>query len=102
MTNKSKPKPNVTVALDGSGDFKSINEALKKVPEEESETPFVIYIKAGVYREYVEVLTNMTHVVFVGDGGKKSIITGNKNFKDGITTYHTATVGMSLSSHAYM
>jgi len=102
MTNKSKPKPNVTVALDGSGDFKSINEALKKVPDEESETPFVIYIKEGVYREYVEVLKNMTHVVFVGDGGKKSIITGNKNYMDGVTTYHTTTVGMSLSTHAYM
>lgn len=102
MTNKSKPKPNVTVALDGSGDFKSINEALKKVPGEEDETPFVIYIKAGVYREYVEVLKNMTHIVFVGDGGKKSIITGNKNYMDGVTTYHTTTVGMSLSTHAYM
>ncbi|AES61415.1 putative pectinesterase [Medicago truncatula] len=93
-TNAFKHTPNVTVALDGSGDFKSINEALKKVPHEESKTPFVIYIKAGVYREYVEVLTNMTHIVFVGDGGKKSIITGNKNFMDGVTTYHTATVAI--------
>jgi len=95
-TNTFKHKPNATVALDGSGDFKSINEALTKVPHEKSKTPFVIYIKAGVYREYVEVLKNMTHVVFLGDGGKKSIITGNKNFMDGVTTYNTATVGMFL------
>jgi len=95
-TNTFKHKPNVTVALDGSGDFKSINEALKKVPHEKSKTPFVIYIKAGVYREYIEVLKNMTHVVFLGDGGKKSIITGNKNFMDGVNTYNTATVGMFL------
>lgn len=34
----------------------------------------------------------MTHVVFVGDGAKKTRITGNKNFKDGVNTYRTATV----------
>jgi len=88
-------KPNVTVAIDGSGDFKSINEALKQVPKE-NRKPFVIYIKEGVYQEYVEVTKKMTHVVFIGEGGKKTRITGNKNFIDGTNTYRTATVGMSL------
>ena len=60
-----KRKPNVTVAIDGSGDFKSINEALKQVPEK-NRKPFVIYIKEGVYQEYVEVTKKMTHVVFIG------------------------------------
>jgi pectinesterase len=40
--------------------------------------------------------------VFIGEGGKKSVITGNKNFIDGINTYRTATVGMSLLIHAYV
>jgi len=87
-------KPNVTVAQDGNGDFKSINEALKQVPEK-NKKPFVIYIKEGTYQEYVEVTKDMTHVVFIGDGGKKTRIIGNKNFIDGINTYRTATVGMS-------
>ncbi|WVY99994.1 hypothetical protein V8G54_026068 [Vigna mungo] len=87
-------KPNVTVAKDGSGDFKTINEALNKVPKK-NKTPFVIYIKEGIYQEYVEVKKNMTHVVFIGDGGQKTRITGNKNYIDGVTTYKTATVGMS-------
>ncbi|WVY99638.1 hypothetical protein V8G54_025708, partial [Vigna mungo] len=86
-------KPNVTVAKDGSGDFKTINEALNKVPKK-NKTPFVIYIKEGIYQEYVEVKKNMTHVVFIGDGGKKTRITGNKNYIDGVTTYKTATVAI--------
>lgn len=79
------------VAKDGSGDFKSINEALKHVPEK-NRKPFVIYIKEGVYQEYVEVTKEMTHVVFIGEGEKKTRITGNKNFIDGINTYKTDTV----------
>ncbi|XP_057426881.1 probable pectinesterase/pectinesterase inhibitor 21 [Lotus japonicus] len=91
--NAFKHKPDVTVALDGSGDFKSINEALEKVPEH-NKKPFVIYIKEGVYHEYVNVTKHMTHVVFIGDGGKKTRITGNKNFIDGVNTYRTATVAI--------
>jgi len=87
-------KPNVTVAKDGSGDFRTINEALQKVPKK-NKTPFVIYIKEGIYQEYVEVTKKMSHVVFIGDGGKKTRITGNKNYMDGVTTYRSATVGMS-------
>jgi len=86
-------KPNVTVAKDGNGDFKNINEALKQVPEK-NKRPFVIYIKEGIYQEYVQVTKDMTHVVFIGDGGKKTRITGNKNFIDGINTYKTSTIGM--------
>ncbi|KAJ1385572.1 Pectinesterase, catalytic [Sesbania bispinosa] len=92
-TNTSTFKPNLTVAIDGSGDFKSINEALKHVPEN-NEEPFVIYIKEGIYQEYVEVTKQMTYVVFVGDGGQETRITGNKNFIDGINTYRTATVAI--------
>lgn len=87
-----KQMAHVIVAKDKTGNFTTINEALKHVPKNNLK-PFVIYIKEGVYNEYVEVTKKMTHVVFIGDGGKKSRITGNKNFKDGIGTYKTATVG---------
>ncbi|KAK7269384.1 hypothetical protein RIF29_22110 [Crotalaria pallida] len=86
-------KPNVTVALDGSGDVKKIHEALKKVPEN-NKKPFVIYIKEGVYNEYVEISKDMKHVVFFGDGGQKTRITGNRNFIDGFNTYKTPTVAV--------
>ncbi|XP_054801800.1 putative pectinesterase/pectinesterase inhibitor 28 [Prosopis cineraria] len=90
---KSKLKPDVVVAQDGSGKYKKIKDALKHVPKK-NKKPFVIYIKEGVYKEYVEVEKDMTYVVFVGDGGNKTRITGNKNFADGIGTYNTCTVSI--------
>jgi pectinesterase len=43
---------NVTMASEGSGDFKSIKVAVKAAPSKSSER-FVIYIKKAIYREYV-------------------------------------------------
>ena len=86
-------KPNVTVAADGSGDFKTIKEALAKVPQK-SASMYVMYIKAGTYKEYVSVPRTVTNLVMIGDGMAKTIITGNKNFKMNLTTKDTATMGM--------
>ncbi|KAL1350694.1 probable pectinesterase/pectinesterase inhibitor 21 [Arachis duranensis] len=86
-------KAHVTVAKDGSGDFQTIAEALRKVPSN-NKKPFIIHIKEGVYQEYLEVPRNLTHVVFIGDGGHKTRITGDKNFIDGVNTYKTATVAV--------
>lgn len=83
---------NVTVAKDGSGEVKSIQEAVKRVPSR-SLRPFVIYIKEGEYEENVVVDKNKWNVVMVGDGMYKTIITGNKNFIDGTPTFSTATFG---------
>ncbi|GAB2210383.1 hypothetical protein Droror1_Dr00015649 [Drosera rotundifolia] len=86
-------KPDVVVALDGSGKFKTISEALALIPKKNTK-PFIIYIKAGVYHEHVTIDKKMTDVIFIGDGPTKTKITGNKNFKDGIQTFKTATVAV--------
>ncbi|XP_019189387.1 PREDICTED: pectinesterase-like [Ipomoea nil] len=91
--NAGSIKPNVVVAKDGSGEFKSINDAINKAPPN-NDAPYVIKIKAGVYNEYVVVPKNMNHVVFIGDGPTKTKITENKNKVDGIGTYQTATVAI--------
>ncbi|CAN6301192.1 unnamed protein product [Urochloa humidicola] len=84
-------EPDVTVAKDGSGDFKTINAALAKVPIKRA-TPYVMYVKAGTYREYVSVSRNVTNLVMIGDGATKTIITGSKSFMMNITTKDTATM----------
>ncbi|KAG6468414.1 pectinesterase-like [Zingiber officinale] len=82
--------PNVTVAKDGSGDFKTISEALAKMPTIISGR-YVIYVKEGVYEEQAVVDTNMINVTMYGDGSRKTVITGSKNFDDGTKTFETAT-----------
>ncbi|XP_068341549.1 putative pectinesterase/pectinesterase inhibitor 28 [Pyrus communis] len=86
-------KPDIIVAKDGSGSYKTITEALDHVPKYGNET-FIIYIKEGVYNEHILVTRSMTSVMMIGDGANKTRITGNKNFVDGMPTYHTATVAI--------
>ncbi|KAK4353726.1 hypothetical protein RND71_025920 [Anisodus tanguticus] len=87
-------RPNAIVAIDGSGQYKSINEALRTVPQKNAQR-FVIFIKAGVYNEYVDIPRKMNNVVFIGEGPTKTKITGNKNFADGTGTFQTATVAIN-------
>ncbi|KAM3741677.1 hypothetical protein ACB098_07G014600 [Castanea mollissima] len=88
--NIDKPTPNVIVAKDGSGDHKTISEALAAMPEKHKGR-YVIYVKQGVYEETVTVTKKMVNVTMYGDGSQKSIITGSKNFVDGVRTFQTAT-----------
>ncbi|CAL9098005.1 unnamed protein product [Musa textilis] len=83
-------KPNVTVAKDGSGDFTTISDALAKIPKN-YDGRYVIYVKEGVYEETVLVDNNMVNVTMYGDGSKKTVVTGSKNFIDGVKTFNTAT-----------
>ncbi|XP_074561857.1 putative pectinesterase/pectinesterase inhibitor 28 [Curcuma longa] len=86
-------KPAITVAQDGSGDVKTISEALLRAPKN-SVKHVVIYIKEGVYNEQVQVNRSHTNLMFVGDGQTKTKITGGINFVDGVTTFKTATVAV--------
>ena len=86
-----KSKANVVVAKDGSGKYKTIGEALHDIPKHGHDS-FIVYIKQGVYDEYLVLERWMTHVVFVGDGPNKTRITHNKNFVDGTKTFKTATL----------
>jgi pectin methylesterase-like acyl-CoA thioesterase len=52
---------------------------------------YVIYVKEGVYEEYVTIAKEMVNVTMYGDGAQKTVITGSRNFADGLTTFKTAT-----------
>ncbi|XP_078444819.1 putative pectinesterase/pectinesterase inhibitor 45 [Wolffia australiana] len=83
-------KPNLVVAKDGSGDFTTISAALDAIPEKRKGR-FVIYVKAGVYDESPTVTKKMVNVTMYGDGSRRTIVTGSKNFVDGTRTFQTAT-----------
>lgn len=89
----SAVKADVVVAADGSGNFKTVSEAVAAAPLKSSKR-YVIKIKAGVYRENVEVPKKKTNIMFLGDGRTNTIITGSRNVVDGSTTFHSATVAI--------
>eukprot|EP00250_Pteridium_aquilinum_P006245 c16204_g1_i1 orf=495-2729(+) len=82
------------VAQDGSGNYKTIKEAIDNVPSKRS-TRYTIYIKKGTYSEYVLIPKAMKLLTLIGDGMGQTIITGDKSNKQDITTYQTATVAVS-------
>ncbi|RVW12540.1 putative pectinesterase/pectinesterase inhibitor 21 [Vitis vinifera] len=82
--------PNAIVAKDGSGHFTTIAAALAAYPKN-LKGRYVIYVKAGIYREYITVTKDHVNVYMYGDGPRKTIVTGTKCYRDGITTYKTAT-----------
>ncbi|KAI7750742.1 hypothetical protein M8C21_013044 [Ambrosia artemisiifolia] len=85
-------KPNVIVAQDGSGQFKTIKEALAADPLDHKGR-YIIYIKSGVYNEGQIVVNRQQHNVYMyGDGCGKTIITGQlSNRITNIATSNTAT-----------
>ncbi|KAI4355383.1 hypothetical protein L6164_004163 [Bauhinia variegata] len=81
----------MVVAADGSGNFTTVSEAVEAAPKN-SEKRFIIKIKAGVYRENVDVPKKKTNIMFLGEGRNNTIITAHRNYVDGSTTFHSATV----------
>ncbi|KAK2646451.1 hypothetical protein Ddye_021646 [Dipteronia dyeriana] len=87
--NNARVKPNAVVAKDGTGQYKTIAAALAAYPKN-LKGRYVIYVKAGVYNEYITVTKDQTNVFMYGDGPRKTIVTGRKNYRDGVSTYQTA------------
>ncbi|PIN13646.1 Pectinesterase [Handroanthus impetiginosus] len=78
------------VAADGTGNFATIKDAILAAPEYSTKR-YVIYIKKGVYKEYVEISKKKWNIMLIGDGMDVTVISGNHNFIDGWTTYRSAT-----------
>lgn len=79
----------MTVAPDGSGDVRTIQEAVDAVPPD-NRTPFVIRLRPGVYREKVRV--EKAFVSLVGEDPRTTVLVWDdhalKTFADG-TPYGT-------------
>ncbi|CAN6470303.1 unnamed protein product [Victoria cruziana] len=87
---ETKIPADAVVAQDGSANYTTIGAALAGMPKKRSGR-YVIYVKAGLYNETVTVEKDMVNVTMYGDGSRKTIITGSKNFVDGTPTFRTAT-----------
>lgn len=92
LLQESRPKPDLTVAKDGSGDVTTLNEAVKKI-KKKNKTRFVIYVKAGEYVENVLLEKAHWNVMIYGDGAAATVVSGRKNFVEGTPTFETATFG---------
>lgn len=88
------PKADVVVAQDGSGNYKTISEAVPAAAKLGSGSKrVVIYVKRGVYEENVEIKRSMKNLMLIGDGIDATIVTSNKNANGDTTTFRTATFG---------
>ncbi|CAL0302366.1 unnamed protein product [Lupinus luteus] len=83
-------KPNVIVAKDGSGQFKTIKDAIDAYPKG-FKGRYIIYVKAGIYEEYITVPKTAVNVLIYGDGPQRTVVTGKRSFGAGIKTMFTAT-----------
>ncbi|KAK2638907.1 hypothetical protein Ddye_026702 [Dipteronia dyeriana] len=72
-------RPNITVALDGTEDFRSIAEAVRVIPNN-SDSIFYVYVKAGKYFENIYIDGEKRNIIMYGDGiGKTNIISSRSN-----------------------
>jgi pectinesterase len=72
----SKIFKKITVAQDGSGDFKTIQEAVNNVRDlGQEQVP--IYIKKGIYHEKLVIPSWKTHISLIGEDKENTIITND-------------------------
>jgi pectinesterase len=82
----------VTVAQDGSGDFKTIQMAIDHAPAYNAQQRLVINIKPGIYHERVKVPQDRPRVTFLGVDAKTTIITYGMGAKDAGGTFFSSSV----------
>ncbi|TMW91361.1 hypothetical protein EJD97_014437 [Solanum chilense] len=89
FSNNGNPAPNAVVAKDGSGQFNTIAAALAAYPKN-LKGRYTIYVKAGIYDEYITVTKDQVNIFMYGDGPRKTIVTGHKSALAGVSTYQSA------------
>lgn len=94
------PQSNVTadvvVALDGTGNYTNITDAVLAAPDNSTKR-YIIHVKAGVYYEQVVIKKKKTNLMFIGDGMDSTVISGNLSVFDGTTTFRSATFAVTGS-----
>ncbi|MGE6355278.1 pectate lyase [Flavobacterium sp. NPDC079362] len=85
----------ITVALDGSGDFTKIQDAINASPSFPYEK-VTVFVKNGIYNEKVRIPEWNTHLSLIGESKENTIITFDDNFSrinlGRNSTFYTSTV----------
>lgn len=66
----------IVVAQDGSGDYRTIQEAITSRPDH-SQVRIVIFVKKGTYHEKVVIPTWKTNIALVGESKEETVITND-------------------------
>ncbi|KAL1060929.1 hypothetical protein V6Z11_1Z058100 [Gossypium hirsutum] len=90
----SRMHADAVVSLDGSGRYQTITDAINEAPSYNNRR-YVIYVKKGVYKENIDMKKKKTNIMLVGDGIGQTVVTADRNFMQGWTTFRTATVAVS-------
>jgi pectinesterase len=90
----------ITVAQDGSGDYKTIQEALNAVPEG-NEKPITIKVKKGIYKEVPVVDATKNFISLIGDDKDNTILTFNNHAGTKLANGDTVNTWTSASFFVY-
>src|SRR5256885_15502417 len=78
--NVVEAQTNLVVAADGSGQFKTVQEAINAVPQTTRfDNPAIIHIKPGIYKELIYTQHEKRFVHLVGEDPEKTVLTYNLN-----------------------
>ena len=91
-------KADLTVAADGSGQVRTVREAIDRVPENNNRR-FVIYIKPGVYKEQIRIPAGKPYITFIGDSAEKTVLTFDLSNKDAGST--SASYSVYIGGHDF-
>lgn len=72
-SDKSDSPFQAVVARDGSGDYRTVQEAIDAAPDN-SKTPWLIFVKNGSYKEYIYIPETKTFIHLIGQDKDKTII----------------------------
>jgi pectinesterase len=75
------PKPDVTVAADGSGQYTSVQAAISAAPmgTGRHDPRWVILVKPGTYKERIHVQRERGNILVIGEDAEKTVITYDLN-----------------------
>ncbi len=94
----SAKKADLTVAADGSGDVKTVSEAIVKAPEN-NKSRFVIFIKKGVYNEQIRIPANKPFISLIGESRETTKLSFDINNKRAGTT--SAAYAVYIGGHDF-